>query len=82
MFGSERRREPTAKVAAALRAGLTPQQLAALETLEQFEWTLHFVRRPLFQDPVPVVIDRTGLRYAVLEADGSLKEPPDFKIRM
>ncbi|TYT26838.1 hypothetical protein FZO89_11530 [Luteimonas viscosa] len=79
MYGRERRgQQPSDR--SALRAGLTPAQLAALETLEQFRWTLRFVRRPMFQDPVPVVIDRDGKRHAVLRADGTLGEP-DFPIR-
>jgi len=78
--GRERRkREPEAP--AALREGLTPAQTRALDTLEQFKWTLRFVRRPMFQDPVPVVFDRTGERWAVLEPDGSLNESPGFKLR-
>lgn len=64
-----------------LRAGLTAAQLRALDTLEQFQWTLKFVRRPMFQDPVPVVVDRSGTRHAVLLADGSLDESPGFRIR-
>jgi len=63
------------------RAGLTPAQLDALTTLEFFRWELRFVRRPLFQDPIPVVFNRDGKRYAVLEPDGSLNENPGFKIR-
>lgn len=80
MYGRERRQgqEPDP---ATLRAELTPAQLKALETLEHFKWTLKFVRRPLFKDPVPVVFDRTGTRWAVLEADGSLNESPGFKLR-
>ncbi|TKR30384.1 hypothetical protein FCE95_09655 [Luteimonas gilva] len=80
MFGRERRRPGDAD-SAALRAGLTPQQLAALETLEQFQWTLRFVRRPMFQDPIPVVVDRSGKRHALLKSDGSLDENLGFKIR-
>ncbi|GHD69497.1 hypothetical protein GCM10007164_12840 [Luteimonas padinae] len=80
MYGRERRRD-TPSDPAALRAGLTPGQLKALETLEQFKWTLKFVRRPMFLDPVPVVFDRTGERWAVLEPDGSLNESPGFKLR-
>lgn len=80
MYGRERRRQQHDDPAA-LRAGLTPAQLHALETLEQFRWTLKFVRRPMFQDPVPVVVDRDGKRHAVLRADGSLDESPGFRIR-
>ena len=65
----------------ALRRGLTPDQLKAIETLEQFRWTLKFVRRPMFQDPVPVVFDRDGQRYAVVRGDGTLDESPGFRIR-
>ncbi|HJR72729.1 MAG TPA: hypothetical protein VJ806_03740 [Luteimonas sp.] len=81
MFGRERRRQSGDADSAALRAGLTPQQLAALETLEQFQWTLRFVRRPMFQDPLPVVVDRTGKRHALLKPDGTLDENLGFKIR-
>ncbi|MEJ7745381.1 MAG: hypothetical protein WKF61_01220 [Luteimonas sp.] len=82
MFGRERRRVGTDTVEMAeLKAGLTPQQLATLATMEQFRWTLKFVRRPMFQPPIPVVFDRGRQRYAVLEADGSINENPDFKIR-
>jgi hypothetical protein len=80
MYGRERR-GPQADDPAALRAGLTPAQLKALETLEHFRWTLKFVRRPLFKDPVPVVVDREGKRHAVLLGDGTLDEAPAFQIR-
>ncbi len=80
MYGREQRRAQVTDPAA-LRAGLTPAQLKALETLEHFRWTLKFVRRPLFLDPVPVVVDREGTRHAVLRADGTLDESPAFKIR-
>ncbi|MBJ6979065.1 MULTISPECIES: hypothetical protein [unclassified Luteimonas] len=80
MYGRERRRD-TPLDPGALRDGLTPGQLKALHTLEQFKWTLRFVRRPMFLEPVPVVFDRTGERWAVLEPDGSLNESPGFKLR-
>jgi hypothetical protein len=79
MYGRERRRE--ASEAAALRAGLTPAQLKALVTLEHFHWALKFVRRPMFQDPIPVVFDRSGTRFAVLEADGTLNENSGLRLR-
>lgn len=80
MPDKERRRQIGQADDAQLRAGLTPEQLATLATLEHFRWTLRFVRRPLFQIPVPVVFHPDG-RYAVLEPDGSINETPGFEIR-
>lgn len=79
MPDKDRRRsaEPTDEQ---LRAGLTPEQLAALATLEHFRWSLRFVRRPLFREPIPVVFHADG-RYAVLEPDGSINDNPGFDIR-
>ncbi len=82
MFGSERRRQTEPERAAALRRGLTAPQLATLETLEGFHWTLAFVRRPLFRDPVPVVFDRSSNRYVVIESDGSINDQPGLVIRV
>mgnify|MGYP006172187213 CR=1 FL=1 len=42
---------------------------------------LRFVRRPLFRDPIPVLFDRSGERYVVLQADGSLDESQTLKLR-
>ena len=81
MFGSERRRQSEPERDAALRRGLTAAQVATLDTLEGFRWRLAFVRRPLFRDPVPVVFDRNGGRYVVIEADGTVNESTDLRIR-
>lgn len=81
MYGRERRRQQTPSDPVALRQGLTPGQLKTLETMEQFRWTLKFVRRPLFMDPIPVVFDRDDTRWAVVEADGSINDSPGFKLR-
>lgn len=80
MYGKERRGAP-ADDPAVLREGLGPAQLKALETLEQFGWSLRFVRRPMFLEPVPVAFDRNGEKWVVIEADGTLNENPGFKIR-
>lgn len=66
---------------ASLRAGLTPQQTTTLETMEQFHWSLRFVRRPMFLAPIPILFSRDGSRFVVLEADGSINDNPGFKIR-
>jgi len=80
MFGSERRGSEK-ESASRLRALLNEDQLMTLVELEQFGWSLKFVRRPLFQPSIPVVIDADRKRYAVLEADGTLNESPGFTIR-
>ncbi|MET0807955.1 MAG: hypothetical protein ABWX93_04265 [Pseudoxanthomonas sp.] len=77
----ERRKAQQQEDDAKLKAGLTAPQLATLHTMEQFRWTLRFVRRPMFMAPVAVLFNRDDSRYAVLEADGSINESPDFKIR-
>ncbi len=63
-----------------LRTGLTPRQQSALDTLEQFRWTLQFVRKPLFGDPVPVLAHPDG-RLAVLETDGSVNAAAEIRLR-
>ncbi len=76
----ERRRAPPPDTAS-LRAGLTPEQDRAIATLEQLGWSLRFVRRPLFRDPVPVLFERNGERWIAVEGDGRLDENPAFAIR-
>lgn len=81
MSRSERRKAAAENERQQLLAGLTPEQLATIETLEYFRWTLKFVRRPLFRDPVPVVFHPEGKRFAVIEPDGSINENPAIKLR-
>jgi len=78
---TKERRKPVAVDAAALREGLTPPQLATLQTMEQFRWYLHFVRRPLFQAPVPVLFNSDASRFVVILEDGTLDEHPTLKLR-
>lgn len=66
---------------AALRAGLTPAQLNTLEALEIFRWRLAFVRRPMFQAPVPVLFDADNTRHVVILEDGTLDEHPTLRLR-
>lgn len=78
---SNERRKSAAADPAALRTGLTPGQLTTLATVEQFHWFLHFVRRPLFQAPIPVLFSRDASRFVVIEEDGSINETPALKLR-
>jgi len=81
VFGSERRQQSGPQQAAALRRGLTTAQLSTIQTLEAFQWSLAFVRRPLFRDPLPVMFNRGQDRYVVIGADGSIDETPALRIR-
>lgn len=79
---SERRKSAPAQDPDALRAGLTPAQLTTLEALEIFRWRLAFVRRPLFQAPIPVLFDSGDTRYVVIQEDGTLDEHPTLQLRV
>lgn len=65
----------------ALERDLNENQVDTLRSLEGVGWELKFVRRKLFQPPVPVIFDGGRKKFAVLEVDGSLNESPDFDIR-
>jgi len=60
---------------------LNDAQLMALPALERFGWELRFVRRPLFQEAVPVVCNAEGTMVGVLEEDGRLNLEVDVQIR-
>lgn len=77
----ERRKAPPAGDPSMLREGLTPAQLVTLEALEIFRWRLAFVRRPLFQAPIPVLFDQDDTRFVVIREDGTLDEQPTLKLR-
>ena len=47
-------------------------QMRTLRQLEGFGWRLGFIRRPLFQQPMPVVFDTSQRRFGVIEEDGQL----------
>ena len=81
MADRERRKDRDAP-RTALRNLLNEEQLMTLRDLERFGWELQFVRRPLFQDPVPVLIDGDRKKLSVLKPDGSLEDDPkDLKLR-
>ena len=60
---------------------LNPIQLSALRQIESFGWQLKFVRRPLFQDPLPIVYSADGEKIGILEDDGRLNMEPDIQVR-
>ena len=77
----ERRKGAPKMDDAMLLAGLTPEQQATIHTMETFHWRLKFVRRPLFKIPIPVLFNREGDRYVVVNEDGTIDENPALKLR-
>ena len=76
----ERRKSPPADVSE-MEKQLNPAQLESWRMLQAFGWQLRFVRRPLFQQPVAVVVDKAGQMHAVIEEDGKVNDQPGFTIR-
>ena len=56
-------------------------QIKALRQIENFGWELKFVRRPLFQDPIAVIINNDGDRVGTLEPDGRIDLQQNFELR-
>jgi hypothetical protein len=77
----ERRKDAPTPDEAALLAGLTPAQQATVQTMEAFHWRLKFVRRPLFKTPIPVLFNREGDRFVVVNEDVTIDENPTLKLR-
>lgn len=64
-----------------IKTRLTQLQRYALANLEGFGWSIRFVRRPLFQEQVVLLVDPSGEQYAVLTEDGTVDRNIDFAIR-
>jgi hypothetical protein len=60
---------------------LNADQLHSLRRVEDFGWHLKFIRRPLFQDIVAVVVSADGAKQGVLEADGNINMEHELMIR-
>ena len=65
----------------ALRSGLSRAQLETLEAMESSKWRLAFVRWPVFKAAIPVLFNRDGTRYVVINEDGSIDEHPALQLR-
>ncbi|WP_052107851.1 hypothetical protein [Aerolutibacter daejeonensis] len=79
--GLRDRRNTAGTSTCALRAQLNEAQLQTLSELERFGWEIRFVRRPLFQDAIPVVVDGDRKSFAVLTPEGELDKSPGFNFR-
>ena len=60
---------------------LNQKQMSTLEKIEKFGWQLNFVRQPLLQQPIAVIISPKGDKLATLELDGRIKLLPGWDVR-
>lgn len=64
-----------------IKSRMTELQRGTLARLEGFGWSIEFVRRPLFQDQIIVLVDPAGAEHAVLQEDGSMDRNINLTIR-
>lgn len=76
----ERRSEET-QVPDSPNEVLNQSQLLTLSNLERFGWMLAFIRKPLFQDTVPVLFHPDTKKIGTLNGDGAFNIKPDIKFR-
>ena len=60
---------------------LNEAQLLTLGNMEGFGWVLAFIRRPLFQNIIPVLLHPDNGILGTLEGDGALNTQPEIEIR-
>ena len=75
------RRGGMAPIPEKLEEVLNDAQLLSLNKLEGFGWSLEFVRRPLFQEVVPVLFHPDTKKYGILSDDGTLNAQPEIQLR-
>ena len=77
----EEKRKGMAPISDNLAELLSEDQMNALRKIETFGWQLRFVRRPLFQDPIPVILSPKGDKFAIVERDGRVTVTHDLAAR-
>ena len=69
---SDDKRDSDTPIPENVKKYLTDAQSAELNHIESFGWSLKYIRRPLFQERVVVVMNPDGSSIGVLEEDGRL----------
>ena len=64
-----------------VKSRMTGLQHKTLARLRGLGWSIQFVRRPLYQDQVIVLVDPSGEQHAVLQEDGTVIRNTRFAIR-
>jgi len=60
---------------------LNTDQILALKLVEEYGWSMKFMRRPIDQEPTYVLFNNTTQQYAVLDEDGTINRESGIKIR-
>lgn len=79
MTSEKRHKQPAVPVD--INALLTERQRVGLQRVQNFGWSLKFVRRPQAAPPLVVVENASGQRIGVLSNTGDLQFDPDIAIR-
>jgi len=64
-----------------LKEVLNDAQLQALQAIDGMGWELQFVRRPLFQGVVPVIVNSEDNSRGILEENGEINMLPNTAVR-
>jgi hypothetical protein len=64
-----------------LEETLNEAQIHTLRRMENFGWELKFIRRPLFQDVLPILLHLDSNKIGVLEEDGTLNMQRNLNLR-
>ena len=75
------RREGKPAVPDDLERYLNKNQLNAYQSMTNSGWRMYFVRRPMFQHPMAVMINHEGTRIGVLEEEGHVDLNPSLELR-
>ncbi len=75
------RRKGMHSIPNSLESYLNPAQIDTLYEVARFGWELHYVRRPLFMEPVPILYNRNMDKYAVMDIDGCLNRTLSVALR-
>lgn len=75
------KRQNRAVVPDSLNVLLNPAQRHALRQIEKFGWHLEFVRQPVFQEPIAVVVNGKGDQIGLLETDGRINMQAEIALR-
>ena len=60
---------------------LSEEQLDSLRQLERFGWEICFIRMPLFQPLIVVLLNETTHQYGILTEDGQLDTESVLSVR-